>query len=138
MAQYGYWGCSSVVERPLRMREASGSIPDISIIFLKSVQLLCSKAKGYGLVRDLNPGPRAPEARIIPLDQRATFVEATFSKLFNRGLSGSTKTKLVSHLSWLTWQVNLVHCFGQSSIWFNPCWMMGGFFEWDWQSSVDF
>ena len=25
-----------------------------------------------GLVRDLNPGPRAPEARIIPLDQRAT------------------------------------------------------------------
>ena len=24
-----------------------------------------------GLVRDLNPGPRAPEARIIPLDQRA-------------------------------------------------------------------
>ena len=26
----------------------------------------------YGLVRDLNPGPLAPEARIIPLDQRAT------------------------------------------------------------------
>ena len=24
-----------------------------------------------GLDRDLNPGPRAPEARIIPLDQRA-------------------------------------------------------------------
>ena len=24
-----------------------------------------------GLVRDSNPGPRAPEARIIPLDQRA-------------------------------------------------------------------
>ncbi|KAL1276857.1 hypothetical protein QQF64_023530 [Cirrhinus molitorella] len=24
-----------------------------------------------GLVRDLNPGPLAPEARIIPLDQRA-------------------------------------------------------------------
>ena len=26
----------------------------------------------YGLVRDLNPGPLAPKARIIPLDQRAT------------------------------------------------------------------
>ncbi len=25
----------------------------------------------FGLVRDLNPGPLAPEARIIPLDQRA-------------------------------------------------------------------
>ena len=25
-----------------------------------------------GLVRDLNPGPRASEARIIPLDQRAS------------------------------------------------------------------
>ena len=25
-----------------------------------------------GLVRDLNPGPLAPKARIIPLDQRAT------------------------------------------------------------------
>ncbi len=29
-----------------------------------------SKARG-GLVRDLDPGPLAPEARIIPLDQRA-------------------------------------------------------------------
>ena len=27
-----------------------------------------------GLVRDLNPGPLAPKARIIPLDQRATAV----------------------------------------------------------------
>ena len=30
-----------------------------------------------GLVRELNPGPRAPEARIIPLDQRA-LVGATY------------------------------------------------------------
>ena len=28
--------------------------------------------KKLGLVRDLNPGPLAPEARIIPLDQRAS------------------------------------------------------------------
>ena len=27
--------------------------------------------KHHGLVRDLNPGPLAPKARIIPLDQRA-------------------------------------------------------------------
>ena len=27
-----------------------------------------------GLVRDLNPGPLAPKARIIPLDQRATLL----------------------------------------------------------------
>ena len=33
---------------------------------------LCSH-KRYGLVRDLNPGPLAPKARIIPLDQRATY-----------------------------------------------------------------
>ena len=30
------------------------------------------KAKYFGLVRDLDPGPLAPKARIIPLDQRAT------------------------------------------------------------------
>ena len=28
--------------------------------------------KKTGLVRDSNPGPLAPEARIIPLDQQAT------------------------------------------------------------------
>ena len=28
--------------------------------------------KSLGLSRELNPGPRAPEAQIIPLDQRAT------------------------------------------------------------------
>ena len=29
-----------------------------------------------GLVRDLNPGPLAPKARIIPLDQRAVVIDA--------------------------------------------------------------
>ena len=29
------------------------------------------KIKGSGPVRESNPGPRAPEARIIPLDQQA-------------------------------------------------------------------
>ena len=40
--------------------------------------------KRNGLVRELNPGPLAPEARIIPLDQQATvphkaIVESLFS-----------------------------------------------------------
>ncbi len=30
--------------------------------------------KRKGLVRDLNPGPLAPKARIIPLDQQATSI----------------------------------------------------------------
>ena len=29
--------------------------------------------KSYGLVRDSNPGPLAPKARIMPLDQQATY-----------------------------------------------------------------
>jgi hypothetical protein len=32
---------------------------------------LAARSETAGLVRDLNPGPLAPEARIIPLDQRA-------------------------------------------------------------------
>ena len=32
---------------------------------------LKGKKKRVGLDRDLNPGPRAPEARIIPLDHQA-------------------------------------------------------------------
>ena len=42
---------------------------------LKSLSKKTSKIDGQkeqGLVRDLNPGPRASEAQIIPLDQRAT------------------------------------------------------------------
>ena len=34
--------------------------------------IVWSYPKSFGLVRDLNPGPLAPKARIIPLDQRAT------------------------------------------------------------------
>ena len=36
-----------------------------------AMKRLGSVNENEGLVRDLNPGPRAPEARIIPLDQRA-------------------------------------------------------------------
>ena len=34
-------------------------------------QIINSQKNKVGLVRDLNPGPLAPKARIIPLDQRA-------------------------------------------------------------------
>ncbi len=36
-----------------------------------SMRRSTSKLGNRGLVRELNPGPLAPEARIIPLDQRA-------------------------------------------------------------------
>ena len=39
-----------------------------SIIAPKTIS--CTSIK-FGLVRDSNPGPLAPKARIIPLDQRA-------------------------------------------------------------------
>ena len=40
------------------------------------------KKKKIGLVRDLNPGPPAPEARIIPLDQRAVIGEEGIIAIF--------------------------------------------------------
>lgn len=46
------------------------SVPfQVRITLGRSVWLLQNQKAG--LVRDLNPGPLAPEARIIPLDQRA-------------------------------------------------------------------
>ena len=47
------------------------------------------KIKNEGLVRDLNPGPLAPEARIIPLDQRADILKMIelamhFIKIFTK------------------------------------------------------
>ena len=51
------------------------SVPfQVRITLGRSVWLLQNLKAG--LVRDLNPGPLAPEARIIPLDQRATPAKA--------------------------------------------------------------
>ena len=45
--------------------------------------------KIFGLVRDLNPGPLAPEARIIPLDQRAVKSDGKDrNKIFLEGFLG--------------------------------------------------
>ena len=44
-----------------------------------------------GLVRDLNPGPLAPKARIIPLDQRAaTVFKADFNYLYTSQNANAT------------------------------------------------
>ena len=41
-----------------------------------------------GLVRDLNPGPLAPKARIIPLDQRAVYSwQPSVKRLFPQATS---------------------------------------------------
>ena len=40
-------------------------------LFVGSMISYFHLTKAPGLVRDLNPGPLAPEARIIPLDQQA-------------------------------------------------------------------
>ena len=45
---------------------------------------LCLRHKG--LLRELNPGPLAPEARIIPLDQAAIVVVALLRMCYDCGL----------------------------------------------------
>ena len=40
--------------------------------------LFMAKFVKTGLVRDLNPGPLAPKARIMPLDQRASWTSIVF------------------------------------------------------------
>ena len=39
--------------------------------------------KSYGLSRELNPGPRAPEARIIPLDHWAELIKQRSAMICN-------------------------------------------------------
>ena len=50
------WGCSSVVERPLRMREAPGSNPGISIAFLKGWLRQVPKVKRLWARPGFEPG----------------------------------------------------------------------------------
>ena len=49
--------------------------------------------KHVGLVRDLNPGPLAPKARIIPLDQRATWC------IFKSGLTSKWRYWSTKHVT---------------------------------------
>ena len=50
----------------------SGLVGFRGCILAVSKKCISEKRKRFGLVRESNPGPLAPEARIIPLDQQAT------------------------------------------------------------------
>ena len=45
---------------------------DLTLVPTSNLESGDKQILSLGLVRDLNPGPLAPKARIIPLDQRAT------------------------------------------------------------------
>ena len=64
------WGYSSVVEHSTADREVPGSNPGAPWV-LALLLLATQSNKTEGLSRDLNPGPLAPKARIIPLDHWA-------------------------------------------------------------------
>ncbi len=55
-----------------RMLLGDKTLPAGRLRYLASPSPPRMSQKSSGLVRDLNPGPLAPKARIIPLDQRAT------------------------------------------------------------------
>ena len=73
-------------------------------------QLRCSPHFKTGLIGDLNPGPLAPEARIIPLDQRASTsvldMPFSFHKIFHSDSSAWIwrAVFLKTHLQWKFWQ----------------------------------
>ena len=64
---YSMWGYSSVVEHSTADREGPGSKPGPPSV-LAFLLLATRSNKTEGLSRDLNPGPPAPKAGIIPLD----------------------------------------------------------------------
>ena len=62
------WLFGLVVWFSLRVREVLGSIPRTALTYLNDH---CYVMSYKGLFWELNPGPLAPEARIMPLDQTA-------------------------------------------------------------------
>ena len=64
-----------MVEHPAAVRQVLGSTPSVPLfLFYNFSSFLVkrkSKKKLYGPNRDLNPGPPAPKAGIIPLDHLA-------------------------------------------------------------------
>ena len=62
-------GIAQLGERQTEDLEVPGSIPGHGIFSLRLELLLSAGSKG--LFRESNPGPPAPEAGIIPLDQTA-------------------------------------------------------------------
>ena len=80
------WGYSSVVEHPAAVRQVLGSTPSVPFDFfsLSFGYFFSPRKKGRGPNRDLNPGPPAPKAGIIPLDHLAT---ADGSRLWNETIN---------------------------------------------------
>ena len=58
---------NTVLKRILSVVHESGIVKTFSHFVIRDNKSI------IGLVRDLNPGPLAPKARIIPLDQRASY-----------------------------------------------------------------
>ena len=98
------WAHGVVVSHPLRMRKALGSNPSVSICYSLNAfgeawhhLFVPSQHESFvmvhigkiGLLRELNPGPLAPEARIMPLDQAASW------QRHSQAISGSL---MLSHL----------------------------------------
>ena len=50
--------------------------------FGEEASLSTAGARKQGLLRELNPGPLAPEARIMPLDQAANETHGLTSRLY--------------------------------------------------------
>ena len=75
-------GYSSVVEHPAAVRQVLGSTPSVPLgetfFGLAHCNLASRKKKekkNQGPNRDLNPGPPAPKAGIIPLDHLAAWLD---------------------------------------------------------------
>ena len=60
-------GYSSVVEHPAAVRQVLGSTPSVPFSFAP-IHYLTHHNKKHGPNGDLNPGPPAPKAGIIPQD----------------------------------------------------------------------
>ena len=57
---------------PVEMHGARKGLPRAAGAVALAARMRVVKAIGMGLLRELNPGPLAPEARIMPLDQAAS------------------------------------------------------------------
>ena len=74
---------AQLAEHALRKRTVVGSIPTGGFFVARHSQRETAETsqRKKGLLRELNPGPLAPEARIIPLDQAASCVFRTSASL---------------------------------------------------------
>ena len=63
----------------LRGEELVIAIFKRSVASEEELMEILGKIEARGLSRDLNPGPRAPEARIIPLDHQAMRIRAVLN-----------------------------------------------------------